>query len=226
VVSVQFIAHFLLAAEPRLSLAPHGALQLKEALDERGNSLTPSSASGRITGIGMPSGPVLPIHVPLHRPAEAGQMIKTLRGVIPLTVSCRRPDPLVVPLDNATGKTFENPDLQLTVHEVRALPTSHNTQVELTVRANDRDASLSHGELEEFSSVFQRANSQHLQIEVLDTRGQLIQWYQSRVEPENSHVTLTLNNQAQTTQPKELRYYTLTRSDVNIPFEFSDIPMP
>jgi hypothetical protein len=56
--------------------------------------------------------------------------------------------------------------------------------------------------------------------------GQLIPWFQSPIEAENSRFTLTLTNLPQTSQPKELRYYALTRAAVKIPFEFADIPMP
>jgi hypothetical protein len=35
-----------------------------------------------------------------------------------------------------------------------------------------------------------------------------------------------VTNQTQPLHLKELRYYTLTRAPVKIPFEFTDIPMP
>ena len=65
-----------------------------------------------------------------------------------------------------------------------------------------------------------------MQIEIVDTRGQLIPWFQSGIEPETSQITLMLTNLPQSTAPKELRYYTLTRANVTVPFEFTDIPMP
>ena len=77
-----------------------------------------------------------------------------------------------------------------------------------------------------FDDGFQRADPQHLQIEVIDIGGHLIPWFQSGTDAETSRFTLTLTNQTQTSQLKELRYYTLTRASVQIPFEFADIPMP
>jgi len=227
----QFIAQLVVAAEPRLTLTyQHGSLQLIEAIDERGSSLIPAGKGGpalrTAAYFGMMNGPVVQIAVPLHRPSGAGETIKKLRGNIPLTVSSRRPDPLVVPLANAAGKTFENPDLRLTVHEIRPMPTTQNTLLELTVRPGDRDASSSHGDGDSSANFFQRPAPPPLQIEVTDSRGQPVPWFQSGADAENSRVTLTLTNLPQTTELKELRYYTLTRSSANVPFEFTDIPMP
>ena len=230
VTSVQFSAQLAVAAEPRLTLGyQHGALQLIEAVDDRGNSLVPPSKGGPAARIpaymGMMSAPVVQLPVPLHRPALAGESIAKLRGVIPLTVASRRPDPLIVPLTNAVGNTFENPDVQLTVHEIRTMPNTPNTQVELTVRPSDREASSAQGDGEGPSILWQRPDPAQLHIEVVDTRGQSIPWFQSGADADNSRVTLTVTH-AQSTKPKELRYYALTRSSVNVPFAFTDIPMP
>ncbi len=61
---------------------------------------------------------------------------------------------------------------------------------------------------------------------MIDTGGHMVPWFQSGADVENSRFTLTVTNQAQPPQLKELRYYTLTRATVKIPFEFVDIPMP
>ncbi|MFI5454968.1 MAG: hypothetical protein ACHRXM_05905 [Isosphaerales bacterium] len=227
--NVQFTAQLVVAAEPRLTLTyQHGSLQLIEAVDERGNSLIPAGKSGQVSRtaayFGIMSGPVVQIPAPLHRPAVPGESIKKLRGIIPLTVSSRRPDPLIVPLTNSAGKTFENPDLQLTVHEIRPMLNTRNTLVELSLRPSDRDALSSPDDADGFNNLMQRPDPSQLQIEVTDTRGQMIPWFQSGADAETSRVTLTLTNPA--TELKELRYYTLTRSSVNVPFEFTDIPMP
>jgi hypothetical protein len=229
VTNVQFTAQLVVAAEPRLILTyQHGSLQLTEAVDERGNSLIPPGKSGPVRRsaayFGIMSGPVVQIPAPLHRPAVPGETIKKLRGIIPLSVSSRRPDPLIVPLANSAGKTFENLDLQLTVHEIRPMPDTRNTLVELSLRPSDRDASSSADDADGFNNLVQRPNPAQLQIEVTDARGQMIPWFQSGPDTESSRVTLTLTCPA--TELKELRYYTLTRSSVNVPFEFTDIPLP
>jgi hypothetical protein len=231
VANVQFSARLLVAAEPRLSLYQNGPLQMIEAVDNRGNSLVPITSDGptynRVAGyFGMANGPVIQLQAQLHRPELAGEVIKKLRGTIPVTVSSRKPDPLVVSLINGIGKTVDNSEVQLTVHELRFLPNSQNSLVELSVRANDPNASVGRNDVEGFSAVLQRTDPQHLQIEVIDTRGQLIPWFPSGADSETARVTLTLTKLPETTQPKELRYYTLTRASLSLPFEFKDMFMP
>ncbi len=131
VTSVQFSAQLLVAAEPRLALSQVQPLQLTEAVDERGNSLIPvadeETGHRRYAGyFGMATSPVVQLQAPLRRPDAAGALIKKLRGFVSLTVSARRPHPLVVPLANAVGKTFENQDHRLTVHDIRPTATNHN----------------------------------------------------------------------------------------------------
>ena len=229
VTTVQFTAQFLVIAEPRLSLAPRGELRLSEAVDERGGSLIPAGRRVQTlnyTGyFGAPHGPVIETVAQLKMPANPGETIKMLRGTIPVAVSARRPDPLIVPLEkSAAGKTFQNSDVQLTVHEIRTLPDSRHTLVEISVRSS-RPEALSGSDPEAQHSIFQRAQ-QPLQLDVLDARDHLMSWFQSSVDAENSRVTLTLTSPIQTSTPKQLRYYSVTRNEVDIPFEFTDIPMP
>jgi hypothetical protein len=231
VTNVQFAAQILIAAEPRLALSQIRPVQLVEAIDDRGNSLLPvgddETGQSRNSGyFGMSTSPVVQLQAHLHRPVAAGESIKKLRGFITLTVSARRPHPLVIPLVNSVGKTFEDEEHRLTVHDIRPAPTNRNTLVEISIKANEPAASSDQGDQDVWSDGFQRADPQHLQIEVFDSGGHLIPWFQSRTDTENSRVTLTLANQTQPLGLKELRYYTLTRATVKIPFEFSDIPMP
>jgi len=231
VTTVQFSAQLLVAAEPRLALSNVRQPQLVEAVDDLGNSLVPVAAAdpfvSRHSGyFGMTTGPVVQLQAPLQRPETAGERIRKLRGLIALNVSSRRPDPLVVTLANATGKTFENQDYRLTVHDMHPSPTSHHMLVELSIKAVDSDQSSDHSEIDALSDGLQRADPQHLQIEVIDARGQLITWFQSGADAETGRFTLTLTNLPRSSEPKELRYYTLTRAAVTVPFEFADIPMP
>jgi hypothetical protein len=231
VTSVQFSAQLMVAAEPRLALSQVQPLELTEAIDDRGNSLIPvaddETGHRRYSGyFGMATSPVVQLQAPLRRPEAAGALIKRLRGVVNLTVSARRPRPLVVPLANSVGKTFENQDHRLTIHDIRPAPTNHNLLVVLSIKANDSSPSSDRAQDDGFSDGFQRADPQHLQIEVLDASGHMVPWFQSAADVETSRFTLTVTNQTQPLQLKELRYYTLTRASVKIPFEFADIPMP
>ena len=161
----------------------------------------------------------------MHRPADPGEIIKKLRGTIPVTVSARRANPLVVPLEKSSGKTFGNSDVQLTVHGVRSQADSHNTSIELSIKSTGPETS-SGGDPDAYNAVLERTGHQQLQIDVLDASGRLIPWFPSVADIENSHVTLTLTSPIVSAPIKELRYYSLARTEVDIPFEFADVPMP
>jgi hypothetical protein len=232
VINTQFLAKLLVAAEPRLSLSQNGGLQILEAVDDRGNSLAPSSSAGgtgshRFAGyFGVTSGSVLQLQAPLQRPETVGKTIKKLRGVIPLTVSSRRPDPLVVPLNQGTGRRFANPDVELTLHDIRRAPNTQQTVIELSLKPNEHRASPERDMADTWNDPLYRTDTQRLQIEVVDARDQLVPCFPSPVDTETSHVTLTVTKLAHTTALRELRYHTLTRATVNVPFEFRDILVP
>jgi hypothetical protein len=143
-----------------------------------------------------------------------------------LTVSARRPHPLVIPRVNPAGKTFESQEHRLTVHDIRPTPTNQNLLIELSIKANDLGALSDRVQEDVFGDGFQRADPQHLQIEVIDASDHMVPWFQSGADAESNRFTLTVTNQAQPLHLKELRYYGLTRASVKIPFEFNDIPMP
>jgi hypothetical protein len=229
---VQFSADLLIAAEPRLILCQRGPLQVLEACDERGNSLATSTDEAQLIrrdagymGVSS-SGPAIPIQVPLERPRQAGQLIKKLRGMVPVTVASRRPDPLIVPLTGSAGKTFGNGDLRLTVHSITVAPNGANhTALVVSVNSSEPDTAALDREASGLMQLEQPA-IERLQIEIVDTRGQPVPWFQSGIERETSRITLILPNHPTLTTPKELRFYALTRGNVTVPFEFTDIPMP
>ena len=215
-----------MTAEPRLSLSQNGTLHVVEAEDDRGHSLLPSddgspvvnptsacstdrSCSSRRRSIG---------------PTEAGTEIKKLRGFIPF-FSSRHPDPLVVPLNPGTDKRFENADVELTIHEIRPIPAARQTLIELSVKPKERATNAEIAEPDAFNAVY-RPETQRLQLEIFDSQGRVIPWFLSTVNSETSRATLTLANLPTSTSLKELRYHTLTRAAINVPFEFDDIPMP
>ena len=138
VTSVQCSAQFQVVAEPRLSLSQTGCFEILEARDDRGNSLVSEGQSSpmmlRNAGyMGGMSTAVLHLRAPLSRPEDPGRTIKVLRGSIPLRVTSRQTDPLVVPLADAAGKSFDKGDLHLSIHEVRTDANHRQRQIELSV---------------------------------------------------------------------------------------------
>ncbi len=230
VTSSHFTAQLVVAAEPRLSLVQNGPVRSIEVLDDLGNSFAPPNGEEpgreRYAGFfGMSQGSTAQLQISLHRPALAGRMIKTLRGTIPLAISSRRPDPIVVRLDAAVGKTFQAPDVELTVHDVHLAANSRQSTIELSVRSLQAEGAIDPVELARQAGYRSQIDPNHLQIEIIDDQGELVPWFQPGVDLERGRATITLLN-PMGSRPKELRYYRVIRAVVTVPFEFRDIPLP
>lgn len=216
-------------AEPRLALSQAGPLQLLEARDDLGNSLRMALPEMPMMGqatdvLGATCSSVVHIRAPLNRPEAPGRTIKVLRGTVPLRVVARHPDPLVVPLATAAGKSFSSGDIHLLINEVRGDPNTHQWQLELAVREG-RTGGLPNADPDSLTELSSRSEAHQQNIEILDSRGHLVTWFQTRTDMESSRMTLTLVA-APGAEPKELRYYRLTETTIDVPFSFSDVPMP
>lgn len=228
-VNEQFYAQLQVTAEPRLALAQGGTLKVTDAVDDRGQVLVLPASNNpalnqRVSGyFGYASGPIVQAQASLNRPAKAGTSIKKLKGSIPLIVSTRKPSPLVISLASAAGRTFQNEDVVLTVHESRAAEAARPGSVEVTIRPGPGvlSAGAANG-----GEVGFRPDSHQQQIEVLDAQGHLLPWYQTGFDSEAGRLTMTFPNHEPGTKPAELRYYSLIRATADVPFEFTDLPLP
>jgi hypothetical protein len=232
-ISEQFFAQVQVQAEPRLSVCQSGPLKILEAVDDRGESLAiaPSGPGGlqrSYSSFGSTSGSVLQLQVFLRHPKASGPAIAKLRGSIPLVIATRKLNPLVVPLAGSAGKSFHNDEVNVTVRDIRINPDSHQTSIELGIRATGHPS-------EAFADpvapgqplVIHRPETHQQQIEVTDAQGRVIPWYHSSFDAEGSRFTLTLTPHAPVqATPTELRYYGLARASTEVVFEFFDVPMP
>lgn len=229
VLSEQFYAQMQIAVEPRLSLTQNGPLRLIEAEDDKGNPLVPPTSGNPVLHssayFGFSQGPVIPIQAPLARPTAPGTTIRRLKGVVPITVSDRKPNPLVVPLAGPAGRTFRNDDVVITVHDVRAQTNNQPPVIDLTIRPNTGTggASASGGAGNDTTADRPDLPQQHL--EVVDAQGHPIAWYQSSLDAEAGRFTVSLTAPEQAAAATELRYYSLTRATADVPFEFTDLRM-
>jgi len=231
--TVQCTVQLKVAAEPRLAVTQTGPLRILEAKDDRGSSLcieTPgdfmpsdvrmsSSAS-----VGGTCGSVVHVRAPLNRPENPGQTIKVLRGEVPLKVSARQPEPLVVPLLSASGKSFDQGDLHVTVHDVRSDPNNRQRQIELSVRQSQPENETSTDDVAG-AEAGSRFDTRPQRLDVVDSRGRVLPWFQTSIDMESSRMTLTIAGLVGS-ELKELRYYRLSETTVNVPFTFTDLPMP
>lgn len=236
ILNVQFNFQIRISAEPRLSMMQSGNVQILEAIDDAGNSLVqPATAaqprqhiSSRIARhYGGTSGQQLQLVVPLTRPDSPGGSVKVLKGLVPILVASRRPEPLVIPIADAMGKSFENRETAVAIHAIRKNPNQTQTTIDLTIRSVEDSVPVFHADPDDPEDSFEpRIDVPQHQIDVIDTQGRLLPWFQTSHNPEVSKMSMTLNQFTPGSDPKEIRIYALTKAVTNVPFEFRDILMP
>ncbi len=228
--SKQFYFQLLVTAEPGLAIASNGSVRVIEASDDLGRSIVvsdrtaaPQTSSG---DFGLDSSPQLRLRVDLARLEEPGRRIKRVKGVIPVVVSARKADPLVVPVGGAPGKTYSNGDVTIGVREFR--PAAGNRPAILKFSLRDavgagRDSARGDGELRPY-----RPESPQQQLEVVDAEGRTVPWFPSGSlhAGDETRLTLTLLPGGTAGVPASVRYHGIIRGEAEIPFEFRDIPMP
>ena len=227
--SEQFMLNLQLAAEPRMSVAMNGPLILLQATDDRGNSLIPVRVEGSVfqnnssvNRFDFGASACLQVGIPLEYPDRPGRFITTLKGKIPIAVSARKEDPLVVGLADGKGKTLRSADSVLTLHDVRSETNSDSMLVELSIRGlvATSDASLQ-------NEIALSSDSPQGQLELVDADGKLLtQWHQSSQTRGSDGVRITLRVLTAEGRPAQLRYYDLVRASADVPFLFRNIKMP
>ena len=93
-------------------LVSERATQVIESVDNRGNLLTPIASDGpaynRSAGyFGMANGPVMQLQLLCTVPTRLVNRSRSFAGIIPVTISSRKPNPLVVSLIDGVGKAVE-----------------------------------------------------------------------------------------------------------------------
>jgi hypothetical protein len=230
--SEQFYFQLQVVCEPRLMLSQNGQMKVMEAADENGQSLLPTSGPtnyqrqagfhGYAPNAGMTQ---LQLQGFLKRPEHPGKVIKTLRGMVPVAVSARRDDPLVIDLADAKGKTFKTENVSLTVHEVKTDqgPANQGPSIELSVRNNDQ------GDLARDGAPYRMPSLNQSQMEILDAKGHVFpQWYPTttRLDQDELRVTIRLLPFEGVGAPSKIRYFDLVSASSEASFEFHDIAMP
>ena len=225
----QMYLQLLVAAEPRLAITQDGPVRLLEAVDERGQSLVPTETStmlSRSSGyFGMNPTPQVRLRVDLSRPEEPGRRIARIRGSVPVMVSARMPEPLVVPLAEPLGRVHRNADATLVVRAIRAARGDQPAAVELTLRG---DPGQEPPDDERADHAFAKTDVPRQQLEVLDARGNPLAWFPSATQysSDETRLTLTVPAQGAPGLPATIRYHGIVRIPTEVAFEFRDVPMP
>jgi len=234
--TVQFTANLQILPEPRMTMTQAGAVQLLEAVDDRGNSLLPTS-NGIETpfgNMGFPGPGMFPVNstVQLHRPDSPGRLIKKLRGTVEVSVSARQPDPLVIPLEGAAGKTFQNDALHVTVNAIDLDQAPTQSVIELTIEEIDQlfpeqtGNGMGPGARNMMIAMGGAGgNNPQSPIQLINSQGQNM-FYQSMFDRDSGRLKLRVQQMPQIGEMKEVRVSNIIRARTKIPFEFQDLPMP
>lgn len=233
--SEQFYAGLQVLVEPRLTVSQNGPARLTAAEDDRGNSLLPSQGAGAgflhvsaYNPFDLPGGAAIQTTLGLKFPERAGRTIRMLRGVVPVTLTARKGDPMVIPLASARGNSYHNPAAIVTIHEVKAGPILGQTLIELSVR----DAQLSDPNVNGFAANFPGPRGvapAQTPFEIVDANGRPFpKWLPLNQfqTPEGSRMTVRLVQTAATGPPTHLRFYEFTRVDTDVDFVFHNVDMP
>lgn len=238
---LDFVVPIELMAEPRLTLRALGVIQVLEAVDDLGQSLT-SSARGIADPNaamlrGEQSSPVLPFQVRLKPLTQRGKVLRRLRGIIPVEVEARKIEPSVIPFSpNPQGE--HNPvscgGTTVLVHSLApAADGSGSYQLEVSFRQdssrvmglNGRNANRRMQELLGDSDPLWR------NLEIVDASGQPM------IMSEQRTLSVTIDGgirkaltiaprEAGSSPPSEMRYHGEIRATVDVPFEFRDLRLP
>ena len=248
---VQFQVQLQIVPEPRMTLGPAANIQLVEAVDELGHSLLPTvgddeRAFGPTGMMGFAMGTTANLTIRLHRPEAPGKLIKTLRGTVEVSVAAPRSNPLVIPLEGAAGKTFQNDDRRVVVNSIDTDPMRRQDVIELTIEDVDelfpaepvngqvlgaRGGIMGPG-LGARGGMMGPGFGPHLggdmsgwPIVVRTARGQNA-FSQTSIDRDSGRVTLRVPQMPQPGEAKEIRISSIVRATARIPFEFHDLPMP
>ena len=168
--------------EPAHVVHPGGPARLIEASDDLGQSLVPEPADLATTlsdsahfafygGSG-----VARVRTEFHlRLTDRPGRVARLRGVVPVMLHLRRPEPtLIIPLAGAAGKTLRCDDAEFTIKTVSDSATT--TNVSMTVRLNVDKADLPANADGELIVSRLRRDGQHHQLRLTDAFGTVMSY--------------------------------------------------
>jgi hypothetical protein len=241
--TTQFQVQLRVVPEPRMLIGQTGAVEILEAVDDLGNSLLPGPNGDQrvngprgMMGTVMPGGTAAHLTAELHRPDTPGKVIKKLRGSVEVWVLAPRPNPLVIPLEGAVGKTFENGDRSVVVNAIDTDPARGQPRIELTpddlndlLPAHPVNGMVQGVRGGMMGGMVQGPgfgfNNSQAPIEVITSQGQNA-LFQTSVDRDSGRVTLNVNHAPQMGDLKEIHISSIVRARTKVAFEFHDLPMP
>jgi hypothetical protein len=228
-----FFGGLSIMVEPRMWFTQEAPARLIEASDDLGQSLVPEAPGGATRFYDGPhfafssgSGVTESRSEFRLRIAERPGRVARLRGVVPVMLHLRRPDPaLVIPLADAAGKTFRCGDAELVIDAVSDAPKG--TSVSMTVRLDVARADLPENPDPELITTRLRVLGAH-QLQLTDAAGTVLadgagSGGGGGKTPAVYRWTISTFPNARATH---LRVYGMLRARSEAAFDFHDVPLP
>jgi hypothetical protein len=237
--TVQLQVQIQLVTEPRMTLGSATNVQLVEAVDELGHSLLPTAsndrkAAGQSGTTGFARGSTISVTARLHGMGTQGKFIKKLRGTVEVSVSGPLSNPLKIPLEGASGKTFQNDDRRVVVNSIGADPLNGHKMIVLSIAdveqlfPGEMVVSQGFGGAPVLKTPFRPrfgGETYHSPIRVFTSNGRSA-FFQTSIDPESLRVSVSVTPIRQLGEPKEIRISSIVGTTAKVPFEFHDLPMP
>ena len=230
---VTFFGGLEVMVEPRMWFNQEAPARLTEASDDLGQSLVPETAGvetrlsddAHFSFYGGSGVTQMRTEFRLRPTKNAGRVAQ-LRGVVPVMLHLRRPDPaLIIPLKGAAGKTFRCDDAEFTIDSVDDSPTA--TNVAMTVRLNVDKAELPDHADGELITTRLRVMGAH-QLQLTDAGGTVLAYSTGSggggaSAPSVFHWNI---GTFQNGHASHLRYYSMLRVRSEAAFDFRNVPLP
>ena len=192
-----------------------------EATDDRGRPVPPPSAGAEWPRPHDPSSNVpgaigvLQWRLPLGLPDPQAVELRRLRGTLPVIVSATRPDPLVISLDDAPGKSYRHEETTLRFRIIQDSPLGVQIEVILT---QDPSPTTSRDDRAQ-GALHRRFGFEDRAGHPLSSLPQ----FQYVGPDKETHIQMMIG---QGERPIRLRFHGLVWSATEIPFEFAAVPLP
>ena len=218
-------------AEPGRFLNANGLPRL-ETVDEQGRAISPQPSGGGEQAQRGGNSWLIPgrisllhWHVPLGLPDESVRSPLKLRGVLPVVITSRRPDPLVIPLDGAAGKTFREGPRVVRIEKISG-QGPRTTAVELSLKEDVIPANrtrISLGRETDYIGDFLADRLEFADAEGHPLRRLLLPGHSALAKYDEIQVRTFVSSAAPLAR---LRVYRLHRLATEVPFEFAEVPSP
>lgn len=216
--------NFTVFVEPKLPLVSLGEVQIAEALDENKSSMLPAAGDPnsprgvRRSYYGGGRAYSLEASIALGRPSDKAQMLKQLKGIVPVTLLIEQKPETVT--DNVLASKGKKVTVGTTTFQIEDISEQANKQIQLKIAVTEENS----------GGGFEWTNTLTGRLELQDEEGKKFQAYSTGWSGggNQNHVvlTMTLRPPANNAKASKLVFNTWKTMQHQVKFEFKDLPLP